>query len=240
MSIHISAQPGEIAPIVLMPGDPLRAKYVAGKMLSDARLVSNTRGINFFTGTYKGTKVTVGASGMGCPSIGIYSYELYNEYDVECIMRIGTCGSYMMSIKLYDLINVETACSESTYARCAFDYDKNHFKHQGPAYDIINDTAKTMNLSMRTGSIHSGDVFYRADKSLPEIVLEHNCLAAEMEAFALFANAQWLGKSAATLLTVSDIIPTHERISADERERSLDKMIDLAMESAVEINKVIV
>jgi len=222
-----------------MPGDPLRAKHVAGKMLSDGRLVSNTRGINFFTGRYKDVPVTIGASGMGCPSIGIYSYELYSEYNVECIMRIGTCGSYMHSIKLYDLINVDVACSESTYARCAFDFTKNHFKHQGKAYDIINNTAKAMNIPLRTGCIHSGDVFYRADKSLPEIVLEHNCLAAEMEAFALFANAQYLGKTAATILTVSDIIPTHERISADEREKSLDKMIELAMESTVGINNVI-
>jgi purine-nucleoside phosphorylase len=239
MSIHIAAKPGEIAPIVLMPGDPLRAKYVADKMLTDSKLVSNTRGINFFTGTYKNVPVTIGASGMGCPSIGIYSYELYNEFDVQCIMRIGTCGSYMMSIKLYDLVNVETACSESTYAKYAFDYSKNHFKHQGAAYNIINDTARTMNIPLRTGAIHSGDVFYRADKALPEIVLEHNCLAAEMEAFALFANAQYLNRMAATLLTVSDIIPTHEKISADERERSLDTMIGLAMESVLGINKAI-
>ncbi len=239
MSIHISARPGEIAPIVLLPGDPLRAKYVADKMLPDRRLVSNTRGINFFTGTYNGVPVTIGASGMGCPSIGIYSYELYNEYDVQCIMRIGTCGSYMMGIKLFDLINADTACSESTYARYAFDYTKNHFKHQGPAYDIINDTAKAMSIPLRTGAIHSGDVFYRADAALPEIVLEHNCLAAEMEAFALFSNAQYLERMAATLLTVSDIIPTHEKISADERERSLDKMITLAMESVLGIHKAI-
>ncbi|MFI5131230.1 MAG: purine-nucleoside phosphorylase [Chitinophagales bacterium] len=239
MSIHISAKAGEIAPIVLMPGDPLRAKYVADKMLTDSKLVSNTRGINFFTGTYNGCPVTIGASGMGCPSIGIYSYELYNEYDVKCIMRIGTCGSYMMGIKLYDLINVDVACSESTYARVAFDYTKNNFCHQGPAYDIINDTAKAMKIPLRTGCVHSGDVFYRADKALPEIVLEHNCLAAEMEAFALFANAQYLQKVAATLLTVSDIIPTHEKISADERERSLDKMIELAMESVLGIQQAI-
>jgi purine-nucleoside phosphorylase len=239
MSIHISANPGEIAPIVLMPGDPLRAKYIAEKMLTKSRMVSSTRNIYFFTGTYKGVPVTIGGSGMGCPSIGIYSYELYNEYDVKCIMRIGTCGSYMMGIKLYDLINVDVACSESTYARYAFDYTKNHFKHQGAAFSIINDTAKVMNMPLRTGAIHSGDVFYRADKALPEIVLEHNCLAAEMEAFALFANAQYLNKMAATLLTVSDIIPTQEKISAEERERSLDKMIELAMESVVGIQKVI-
>jgi len=239
MSIHISANPGEVAPIVLMPGDPLRAKYIAERMLTNSRMVSSTRNIYFFSGSYKGIPVTVGGSGMGCPSIGIYSYELYNEYDVECIIRIGTCGSYMMSLKLYDLINVDVACSESTYAKHAFDYTKNHFKHQGPPYDIINDTAKAMNLPLRTGAIHSGDVFYRADKALPEIVLEHNCLAAEMEAFALFANAQYMNKMAATLLTVSDIIPTHEKISAEERERSLDKMIELAMESVVGIHNTI-
>jgi len=239
MSIHISAKAGEIEPIVLLPGDPLRAKYVADKMVPDRKLVSNTRGINFFTGSYKGVPVTIGASGMGCPSIGIYSYELYNEYDVQCIMRIGTCGSYMMGIKLYDLINVDVACSESTYAKYAFNYPRNCFKHQGPAYEVINDTAKAMNVPLRTGAIHSGDVFYRADKGLPEIVLEHNCLAAEMEAFALFANAQYLNRMAATLLTVSDIIPTHEKISADERERSLDKMIELAMESVLGIHNAI-
>jgi purine-nucleoside phosphorylase len=235
MSIHIAAKPGEIAPIVLMPGDPLRAKHVAENMLEDVKLVSSTRNIYFFTGTYKGTRLTVGASGMGCPSIGIYSYELYTEYNVDCIMRIGTCGSYMTSINLYDLINVEKACSESTYARTAFDYPENHFMHQGAVYDVINKTAKELNISLRTGAIHSGDAFYRAGKALPEIVIEHNCLAAEMEAFALFANAKYTNKMAATLLTVSDIISTHQQISADERERSLDKMIGLALESCLNL-----
>src|SRR5258706_4663925 len=141
MSIHISAKPGEIAPVVLMPGDPLRAKYIAEKMLGDLQLVSRTRNIYFYTGTYKGTRLTVGASGMGCPSIGIYSYELYAEYEVECIVRVGTCGSYMTGLKLYDLINVDIACSESTYARSAYDYLKNHIPHHGKAYDIINATA---------------------------------------------------------------------------------------------------
>src|SRR3982751_2119268 len=115
MSIHISAGKEEIAPIVLLPGDPLRAKFVAENNLSDLKLVSSTRNIYFFTGTYKGVRLTVGASGMGCPSIGIYSYELYSEYGVECIMRIGTCGAYYESISLFDLINAEKAFSESTY-----------------------------------------------------------------------------------------------------------------------------
>lgn len=232
MSLHISAKPGEIAPVVLLPGDPLRAKYIAEKMLTDPVLVSNTRNVNFFTGHYKGTRLTIGASGMGCPSIGIYSYELYKEYDVECIMRIGTCGSYMTSIGLYDLLNVDLACSESTYAKYAFDYTKNYIRHQGKAFDVINETAKEMGIPVRSGNIHSGDVFYRADKAMPEIVIEHNCMAAEMEAFALFANAQYMKRTAATLLTVSDIIPTKKQISPDEREKSLDKMVGVALEAA--------
>lgn len=236
MSLHISARPGEIAPVVLMPGDPLRAKYIADKMLEDVILVSSTRNVFFYSGLYKGVPVTVGASGMGCPSIGIYSYELYTEYNVKCIMRIGTCGSYMSSVKLYDVINVNKACSESTYAKYAFDIAGNSIIHQGKAYDIINETAKTQGTAIRTGNIHSSDVFYRVHSGLPEIVIEHNCMAVEMEAFALFANAKHLNKTAACLLTVSDVIPTHEKMSADEREKTLDNMIGLALESSLNLD----
>jgi purine-nucleoside phosphorylase len=222
-----------------MPGDPLRAKYIADKMLEEVVLVSSTRNAYFYSGLYKGIPVTIGASGMGCPSIGIYSYELYTEYDVQCIIRIGTCGSYMPSVKLYDVINVNKACSESSYAKYAFDFDKNSILHQGEAYNIINETAQLQQLAIRTGNIHSSDVFYRATTGMPEIVIEHNCMAVEMEAFALFANAQHLKKMAACLLTVSDVIPTHERMSIDQRERSLDTMIMLALDSAMRIHALV-
>lgn len=235
MSIHISARPGEIEKIVLIPGDPLRAKYIADNFLQEVKLVSSTRNIYFFTGNYKDVPLTVGASGMGCPSIGIYSYELFTEYETDCIIRIGTCGAYTKKLKLFDLINVDTASSESTYARHAFGYKKDRVKHQGNAFDIINETAKTMQLSVYKGGIHSSDVFYRKEKGKPAIVKKHKCLAAEMEAFALFANARYLQKSAATLLTVSDIIPTHEKISADEREKALLPMMNLALESVVKM-----
>jgi len=231
MSIHISAKAGEIEKIVLLAGDPLRAKYIADNFLQNVKLVSSTRNIYFFTGTYKDKPLTVGASGMGCPSIGIYSFELFTEYEADCIIRIGTCGAYTKKMKLFDLVNAETACSESTYAECAFSYKKDRFKHQGDAFDIINKTAAELNLELKTGPIHSGDVFYRAEKDKPAIVKKYKCLAAEMEAFALFANARYLKKSAATILTVSDIIPTHEKISADEREKALLPMINLALES---------
>ena len=231
MSIHISARPGEIEKIVLLAGDPLRAKYIADNFLQNVKLVSSTRNIYFFTGTYKDKPLTVGASGMGCPSIGIYSFELFTEYEADCVIRIGTCGAYTKKMNLFDLINAETACSESTYAEFAFGYKKDSFKHRGNAFDILNETATELDLELKTGPIHSGDVFYRAEKDKPAIVKKYKCLAAEMEAFALFANARYLKKSAATILTVSDIIPTHEKISADEREKALLPMINLALES---------
>jgi purine-nucleoside phosphorylase len=235
MSIHIAAKKGEIAPIVLMPGDPLRAKFIAENNLDGLELVSGTRNVYFFTGNYKGVRLTIGASGMGCPSIGIYSYELYNEYGVECIMRIGTCGGYLTSQNLFDLINAEKAFSESTYAKYAFGYDEDHFAHQGNVFDVINTTAKKLNLPVLAGNVHSGDPFYRVDRDLPKIAVDNNCLAAEMEAFALFANAKYFGKAAATLLTVSDIIPARKMITAEERERSLDRMTMLALESALDL-----
>jgi len=236
MSIHISALPGEIEKTILLAGDPLRAKYIAENYLQNIKLVSSTRNIYFFSGTYKNKPLTIGASGMGCPSIGIYSFELFTEYEADCIIRIGTCGAYSKKLNLFDLINVDTACSESTYAVCAFGYKKDQFKHQGKVFEVINETAKQLNQELKTGSVHSGDVFYRQAKGKPAIVKKYKSLAAEMEAFALFANARFLKKSAATILTVSDIISTHQRISADEREKALIPMIELALEAAIRIS----
>ena len=233
MSIHISAQPGEIAPIVLMPGDPLRAKYMADNFLKDVKQVSSTRNIYFFTGTYKDIQLSIGASGMGCPSIGIYSYELYTQYNVDCIIRIGTCGAYSTQLKLFDLLNVSEAVSESTYAQHAWGIDDNSIPQQGKAFEAINQAAKKLNTPVISCNIHSSDIFYRKDPAVPAIAVKHNCLAVEMESFALFANAKYLHKTAATLLTVSDIIPTHERISADAREKALLPMMNLALESAL-------
>ena len=235
MSIHISAQKGEIAPIVLLPGDPLRAKYIADHFLKDVRQVSQTRNVFYFTGTYKDLPITVGASGMGCPSIGIYSYELYTEYEVESIIRIGTCGAYTTDLKLFDLVNVYEAASESTFARYAWGMKDECIPHQGKAFKQIKKTAKEMNLPLVNCNIHSSDIFYRKKKKTPKLALRNKCQAVEMEAFALFANAQYLGKTAATLLTVSDIIPTHEKISADERERSLLPMMELALEASLKL-----
>ena len=235
MSIHISAKKGEIAPIVLMPGDPLRAKYIADNFLEDVKLVSQVRNALYFTGNYKGKAISVGASGMGCPSIGIYSFELYNEYNVDCIIRVGTCGAYTTELKLFDIINVDRAFSESTYALYAFGYSGDHLYHQGRAYGTINDTAADKGMEIIKGPIHSSDIFYRHEKRTPEIAEMNDCPAVEMESFALFANARYLKKSAATLLTVSDIIPTHEQMSSADREKALKEMMELALESCLEI-----
>ncbi|MFC0426649.1 purine-nucleoside phosphorylase [Chryseobacterium scophthalmum] len=235
MSVHISAKKGEIAKVVLQPGDPLRAKYIAENFLENAKLVSQTRGIFYYTGTYKGKEISVGASGMGFPSIGIYSFELYTEYEVDTIIRIGTCGGYSSDVKLFDILNVENAASESTYAKYAWGFEEEIFSHQGNIFDIINETAEELGLKARATNIHSSDIFYRKDPATPAIATKYNCPAVEMEAFGLFANAKHLGKNAATILTVSDIIPTKEFISADEREKALKPMIELALEAALKV-----
>lgn len=233
MSIHISAKKGEIAKVILQPGDPLRAKYIAENFLENAKLVSQTRGIFYYTGLYKGKEISVGASGMGFPSIGIYSFELYTEYEVDTIIRIGTCGAYTTDLKVFDILNVENAVSESTYAKYAWEIEEESIAHQGNIFDTINNTAQELSLQTQSVNIHSSDIFYRKNPAVPAIATKYNCPAVEMEAFGLFANAKHLGKNAATILTVSDIIPTHENISADQREKALKPMIELALESAL-------
>lgn len=233
MSVHIAAKKGEIAKTVLQPGDPLRAKYIADHFLEEVKLVSQTRGIFYFTGKYKGIEISVGASGMGIPSIGIYSYELFTEFDVDTIIRIGTCGAYTTDLKVFDLLNVEFSASESTYANYAWGIEGDLIAHQGKAFEMINETAGKLDLPIKPTNIHTSDIFYRKESGIPAIASKYNCSAVEMEAFALFANAQYLGKNAATILTVSDIIPTHENISADQREKALKPMIELALETAL-------
>ena len=170
---------------------------------------------------------------MGIPSIGIYSYELFTEFDVDTIIRIGTCGAYTDNLKVYDLLNVEHAASESTYAKFAWGIEGDLISHQGSAFGLINETAKSLDLEIKPTYIHTSDIFYKKEEGLPEIASKYNCSAVEMEAFALFANAQYLEKNAATILTVSDIIPTREQISADQREKALKTMIELALETAL-------
>lgn len=228
---HNSAKKGDIAKLVLMPGDPLRAKMIAETYLEDVVQFNTVRNMFGYTGTYKGQAVSVMGSGMGMPSIGIYSYELYNEYDVETIVRIGSCGSYRLDCKIYDVILADSAYSESSYAKTAFGYEEEVMNPDQEVNAKLIDVAKNLNIPMHVGRIHSGDVFYHGAGSVPwqEKVAKYDLLAAEMESFALFANARYLGKKAACLLTVSDSIVTHEATSAEERQNAFTKMMEVAL-----------
>ena len=233
---HNSAKKGDIAKLVLMPGDPLRAKMIADTYLENVVQFNTVRNMFGYTGTYKGHPVSVMGSGMGMPSIGIYSYELYNEYDVETIVRIGSCGSYRLDCKIYDVILADSAYSESTYAKSAFGYDEEVMEPSPEVNAKLIEIAKGLDIPMHRGCIHSSDVFYHGEGSIPwqEKVAKFDLLAAEMESFALFANARYLGKNAACLLTVSDSIVTHEATSAEERQNAFTKMMEVALGLAEE------
>ncbi len=228
---HIEAKDGIIAKTVIMPGDPLRAKYIAETYLENVEKFNNIRNMFGYTGTYKGKKISVMGSGMGMPSIGIYSYELFKFYDVENIIRIGSCGAYAAELNLYDVLLVDKAWSESSYANIQSGQTGIDTIYPSP---ILNEKLKKLsndlNIPITLGTIHSSDVFYRENfKDFEKIRDEHGCLAVEMESFALFQNAKVTGKNAACLLTVSDSLVTHEATTAEERQFAFTKMMDIAL-----------
>ncbi|MBC7958612.1 MAG: purine-nucleoside phosphorylase [Vallitaleaceae bacterium] len=224
---------GLIAETVLMPGDPLRAKFIADNYLEDVRQFNSVRNVFGYTGTYKGKKISVMGSGMGMPSIGIYSYELYAFYGVQNIVRIGSCGSYDEKVKVYDVILVDDCWSESTYAKVQNGYSSDVVEGSKILNDQIAQKAKDLEIPIHRGRIHSSDVFYREKfDDFNNIRDEHGCMAVEMESFALFANAKILNKQATCLLTVSDSLVTGEATSSEERQVAFTKMMQLALELA--------
>lgn len=231
MTPHNEANINDIASTVLMPGDPLRAKYIATKFLENAKLVNQVRGMYAYTGTYKNKEVTVMASGMGMPSIGIYSYELYKFYNVENIIRIGSAGSYSNDLHIYDVVLATSAYSESSYALTQNNCKENILYPSSELNNVIKDTANSLNMTINETAIHSSDVFYKNDNNYQELVNKYNVKAVEMESFALFHNANVLGKKAACLLTISDSLVTDENTTSEQREKTFDNMILLALES---------
>ncbi len=231
MTPHINALEGEIAKVVIMPGDPLRAKYIAENYLKDYKLVNTVRNIYAYTGYYNDKLVTVMASGMGMPSIGIYSYELYKFYNVEKIIRIGTCGVYTDKVKLFDVILVDNAYSDSSFAKVQNGYNDNIISASKELNNKIKETGKNNNIDLVEGTIYSSDVFYKENDNYEVLRDKYNCLGVEMESFALFSNAKVLNKEAACLLTVTDHFITKEKASSTDREKSLNKMIELALKS---------
>ena len=233
MTPHIEAKKEDIAKTVLMPGDPLRAKYIVENYLENYRLVNQVRGILAYTGTYKGKEITVMASGMGMPSIGIYSYELYNFYDVENIIRIGTAGAYSADINLFDIVISTEAYSESSFAKVQ-GYDSNTIEASKDLNDKIIETANRINSKYILGRIHSTDVFY-GNVDINDLYNNKKCLAVEMESIALFYNAKKLNKKAACILTISDNLITKKETTSYERQTALNDMFTLARESTLNI-----
>lgn len=232
MTPHIKAEKGQIAKTVLMPGDPLRAKFIAETFLTDVKLVNEVRNMFMYTGKYNGKEISVCGSGMGQPSIGIYSYELFKFYDVEKIIRIGTAGSYKADLKVYDVLLATEAYSDSTaFARLATGVDTHITKPSETLNDKIRAVAKTQNLELKEGRVHSSDVFYNI-RPLEVTLEETKAECVEMESGALFANAKALNKEAACILTISDNLITHEVTSPEERQLAFTAMMKLALELA--------
>ena len=229
---HIAAKEGDFAKTVLMPGDPLRAKFIAETFLTDAVLVNNVRGVNGYTGMYNGKRVSVMASGMGMPSMGIYSYELFKFYDVDNIIRIGTAGSLQPDLKIRDLAIAMGACTDSNYAA---QYELPGTFAPIASFDLLRkavDQAEKMgNVGYKVGNVASSDVFY-SERPTMEAWQKMGVLAVEMETAALYMNAARTGKNALTICTISDSLVTGEVTTSEERQTSFADMMKVALEIA--------
>lgn len=231
---HNSAKPGDFAKTVLMPGDPLRAKFIADTFLENARLVNNVRGIHGYTGTYRDVPVSVMASGMGMPSIGIYSYELFSQYDVDNIIRIGSAGAISPKLKLRDVVAAQGACTNSNFAH--------QYGLPGAFAPIADYTlletavavAREIGVEMPVGNLLSSDTFYDASGSTMKWA-EMGVLAVEMEAAALYMNAAKLGKRGLAICSISDSLVTGEELDAAQRQTTFTTMMKIALETAVKM-----
>lgn len=228
---HNEAEKGEIARIVLMPGDPLRARHIAQTYLDQPVQFNAVRGMLGYTGEYRRRKVSVMGSGMGMPSIGIYSYELFRFYDVDAIIRVGSAGAYVSELNLFDLVLADSAWSESTYALAQSGESQDVQQPDPQLNEIIRSAAHKLQVPLHEGRIHSSDVFYHEQDELARY-RSHGCVCVEMESFALFHNARVCGKQAACLLTISDSLISGVQTSAAQRERAFGQMMETALESA--------
>ncbi len=239
MTPHISSKKEDIAKIVLCPGDPLRAQYIAENFLQNPRLVNQVRNVLAYTGTYKGKEITVFASGMGMPSMGIYCYELYKFYNVDCILRIGSCGAYDESLNIFDTVLVEKSYTEGNFAMALNNKNCHIVDADDNLNSVIKETADSNNIKCIPANVFCSECFdyYIEDLNILLNRLPKNLKisAAEMESFALFYTAKYLGKKAGCLLTVVDSHYNKQAVSADEREKSLNNMILLALESSLKL-----
>ncbi|TCM48069.1 purine-nucleoside phosphorylase [Kribbella sp. VKM Ac-2568] len=235
MSIHIAAEKGQIAPRVLFPGDPLRAKWIAETYLTDVSLYNEVRNMYGFTGTYKGERVSVQGSGMGQPSASIYANELFAEYDVQTLIRVGTCGALTEKVKLRDVIVAMSASTDSQMNRLRF-----HGIDYAPTadYQLLRaavDNAEAAGLNVHVGQVFSGDLFYNDRPDLVARTAEYGVLGIEMEASALYTLAAKFGRRALGIMTVSDHLITKEETTAEERQTTFSEMITIALDAAIEV-----
>ena len=234
---HIHAKPGDFGKTVLMPGDPLRSKFIAENFLENAVLVNNVRGIHGYTGTYHGVKISVMASGMGMPSIGIYSYELYTQYDVENIIRVGSAGALRADLELGSVVAGQGACANSAYLE---QYELGGTFAPIADYTLLStavETAKEHGIDMKVGNILSGDNFYSpAGCDSNDKWRDMGVMAVEMEAAGLYMNAARAGKRALCICTISDHIYRDEALSSEERQLSFTQMMEIALDTAVKMN----
>ena len=235
---HINATPEDFAKTVLMPGDPLRSKFIAENFLTDAKLINNVRGVQGYTGTFEGTRVSVMASGMGMPSIGIYSYELFNFFGVENIIRIGSAGSIHMDVKVRDIVFAMGASTNSNYGR--------QFELPGTFapiadYQLLKTAiaqADAVGANYHVGNVLSSDTFYDAQEDANDYWIKMGVLCIEMETAALYMNAAKAGKRALGLFTVSDHILTHEALDAEARQNTFTQMMEVALKTAKEMDDI--
>jgi purine-nucleoside phosphorylase len=230
---HNEAEKGQIAKTVLMPGDPLRAKFIAETFLTDVKLFNNVRGMLGYTGKYNGKEVSVMGHGMGIPSIGIYSYELYDYYDVENIIRVGSAGGLIEDLNLFDVVLATSAYSPSTYAKELAGYTEDVLSGDEGLLKQLEENAAKLDIPVRKGCVCSSDAFYRPfDDEIKARYKEHDVIAVEMEYFALCANARKLGKKAACVLSISDNMITQKETTSEEREKGFTNMMKLALSLA--------
>jgi purine-nucleoside phosphorylase len=233
VSTHIGAQPGEIAPLVLMPGDPLRAKWIAETFLEDAKCYTEIRGMLGFTGTWNGHRVSVQGSGMGQPSAAIYINELFREYDVQSIIRVGSCGGLTEKVGLRDVVLASGACTDSSMNRIRFE----GLDYAAVAdFGLLRAAAYAAGDEAHVGLIFSGDSFYSPRPELLTRMVEHGVLAIEMEASALYTLAAGFGRRALCICTVSDHIVTGEETAAQEREQTFVRMVEIALAAGTSVS----
>lgn len=231
---HIESNINDIAKIVIMPGDPKRAKYIADNYLTEVKLINQVRGMTAYTGYFEGKEVTIFPSGMGIPSMGIYAYELFNEYDVDYIIRIGTMGAYDANLKLGDVVLTTRAYSDSSFARVQSDYLKNYLDADIEINNVVIESAREENIKLKIGNIFTSDVFY-GKKDYKQRVIDYDVLGVEMETFGLFQTAKISKKHASSILTVVDSFNFSDKLTSAEREQKVNNMIKIALKASLKL-----